>query len=174
MISKNTLEKSILHECTVCKHLHGKFTAAGFEYRPTPEQRSTLELLRYLAVVGIATMKSMDAGDWGPWKQYSASVAQMTADEFPAAMDRQMEEIRAMFAGITQEEMETRIVRMPWGEEVPFDLAMMESLLKWFTGYKMQLFLYAKATGAADLSTPNCWMGIDVPAREEKVEEAAV
>ena len=38
--------------------------------------------------------------------------------------------------------------------------AIMSGPLKWLTGYKMQLFLYAKATGA-EIGTSNAWGGYD-------------
>jgi hypothetical protein len=30
----------------------------------------------------------------------------------------------------------------------------------------MQLFLHAKAAGNADIATPNCWAGVDMPPAE--------
>ena len=33
--------------------------------------------------------------------------------------------------------------------------------LKMLTGYKMQLFLYAKASGNESIGTPNVWAGMD-------------
>lgn len=170
MISKNALESSILRECTICKHLYEKIPQDAFDYRPSPGQRSTLELLRYLAMVGSATMSAMIAGDWSGRGEFSARTEAMTPEEFPAMMDRQMEEIREMFAGLDEEEAATRMVRFPTGVEMPLGVALMESLLKWFTGYKMQLFLYAKASGAEHISTSNCWRGVDMPPK--KTEEA--
>lgn len=176
MISKSALEASILQECTICKHLHGKIPQDAFDYRPSEGQRSTLELLRYLAMVGVATMKTFVSGDWSGWRQYSVRTATMTPEEFPATMDLQMEEIREIFAGLSEEDLETRIVHLPTGIEMPLGAALMEAVLKWFTAYKMQLFLYAKASGAENISTSNCWRGMDMPPKkveEVKTEEAA-
>lgn len=170
MISKNALESSILRECTICKHLYEKLPQDAFDYRPSPGQRSTIELLRYLAIVGSATMSAMTSGDWGKWREFHPRVESMTPEEFPAMMDRQMEEIRELFAGLDEEEATTRMVRFPTGVEMPLGVALMESLLKWFTGYKMQLFLYAKASGVEGISTSNCWGGVDMP--QKKAEEA--
>ncbi len=170
MISKDALEQSILQECTICKHIHGKIPTDAFDYRPSPGQRSTLELLRYLGMLGVATVKTFSSGDWSVWREYGSRTATMTPEEFPAIMDRQMEEIREFFAGLSEEEFQTRIVALPTGVERPLDVAIMDSVLKWFTGYKMQLFLYAKASGVENISTSNCWRGADMPPK--KVEEA--
>lgn len=168
MISKSDLEKSIIHECNVCKHLFTKLTPESYEYRPTPGQRSTTELLRYMAIVGTAAMKSMVARDWTVWGEYKAKVENMQAEEFPAMMDEQIREIEEMFAGWSEEDMTTLTMKLPWGEEPMLGVGLMDSVLKWLVGYRMQLFLYAKANGASEISTANCWRGMDWPMKEEK------
>ena len=50
---------------------------------------------------------------------------------------------------------------MPGGGMLPLGFAVLEGPLKWLTAYKMQLFLYAKATGATQLKTSNLWRGTD-------------
>mgnify|MGYP005725594825 FL=1 len=40
--------ESIEHETTVIKHLASKISSDVLDYRPTPSQRSMLELLQYL------------------------------------------------------------------------------------------------------------------------------
>jgi len=175
MISRNSLEESILRECDICLHLFTKLPPESYDHRPTSGQRSTAELLRYLSFVAIAYMKCMSSGDWSAWREYGAQAKEMPPGEFPAAMKRQMGELREIFAGLTEEDLETRMVRVPWGEEMPMGPAILETVLKWMVGYKMQLFLYAKASGASEISTANCWRGIDSPPAEkmpEKTEQA--
>ena len=41
----------------------------------------------------------------------------------------------------------------------PLGRALLEMPLKWMTAYRMQLFLYAKAAGAVDLTTADNWRG---------------
>jgi hypothetical protein len=161
MISKDHLAAALVRECDIAKHLHTKLDAEAFDYRPSEGQRSTLELMRYLAACGIGGIRSLAAGDWKAFGAYTERVETMTPEEFPAAMDRQKAEIEAFFAGITEEELETRMARLPVGDPMPLDAAIMNGPLKWLTAYKMQLFLYAKATGAAAIGTANAWAGID-------------
>ncbi|MCB9897030.1 MAG: hypothetical protein H6825_03385 [Planctomycetes bacterium] len=161
MITKDQLAAAMLRECDICLHLHGKLDAAAFDYRPSDGQRSTLELLRYLAVCGIAPVRCMLSGDWSQWAALTAHVKEMPAAGFPAAMARQKNELGAWFAEVTEHELETRVVTLPTGVEVPLGVAVLEGPLKWLTGYKLQLFLYAKASGASDLGTSNAWVGVD-------------
>ncbi len=50
MLNKDDLLDSILQECDISAHLATKIPAGGLDYRQSPDQRSNLELLRYLWV----------------------------------------------------------------------------------------------------------------------------
>jgi hypothetical protein len=173
MITKNDILESIRHEINICNHLYGKLTEDSLEYRPTPGQRSTIELLRYLSVIGIAATRSMIEKDWSVWGTYKARAEQMSAEQFPAMMDLQMDEIAAYVNGLSDEEFNTGTLKTPMGQEVAIDFGLVSTVLKWLTAYKMQLFLYAKATGSQNLTTSNCWAGVDMPPKPEVVEEPA-
>jgi hypothetical protein len=173
MITRNDILASIRHESDVCKHLFSKLPLESMEYRPTPGQRSTIELLRYLAVIGIAGTRSMIEKDWSIFGGYKERVAAMTAEEFPAMMDLQMQEIEEYIGALSDEEFETGTMRPPTGGEIPIDLGLVNSVLKWLTAYKMQIFLYAKSNGRDDISTINVWAGIDAPPKQKPVEAPA-
>ena len=115
MYSKEQLTNSLVHECNVCKHLFTKLSGEGYEYRPTPGQRSSVELLRYLAVIGIASITGFAESNWEAWRPFAAEVENMTAEEFPAAMDRQIERIRGVMAGLTDEQLATQEAKLPNG-----------------------------------------------------------
>ena len=176
MYSKEQLTNSLVHECNVCKHLFTKLSGEGYEYRPTPGQRSSVELLRYLAVIGIASITGFAESNWEAWRPFAAEVENMTAEEFPAAMDRQIERIRGVMAGLTDEQLATQEAKLPNGTVTNLGAAIIDGTLKWLTAYKMQLFLYAKAAGAHEIGTANCWGGIDwkpsVPVDQAIEEEA--
>ena len=70
MITKDQLRDGMLKEIDIAVHLHSKLTPAMMDYRPTPEQRSTRELLQYLAVVGIAATTCMAKNKWGMYAEY--------------------------------------------------------------------------------------------------------
>lgn len=161
MITKEQLLASMLRECDICLHLFGKFEPAGYAYRPARGQRSTTELLRYLAVCAITPIRCMLSGDWTQWSALTAQVKEMPAEGFPAAMERQKSELTAWFAEVSEKDLETRIVGLPTGAQVPLGVGVLDGPLKWLTAYKLQLFLYAKAAGADDIGTSNAWRGKD-------------
>lgn len=163
MIAKQYLLDGMLHECTVAQHLFTKFRPEGFDYRPSGEQRTTTDLLRYLSVIGIAGTTCIADRDWKRFAEFIARTAQMPASGFVTAMDRQKAELVAWFAGVTEQDLETRQGALPGGGTLPLGAALMNGPLKWLTAYKLQLFLYAKAAGAYDIGTINAWAGIDKP-----------
>jgi len=170
--TKQQLIDSIVHECTVCKHLYGKLPAGSLEYRPTPGQRSTAELLQYLSITAIGPIRAFTEGGEA-WRSYDEAAAAMRPEDFPAAMDRQIEEVRAAIEGISDEMLTTHEVTLPGGRKLPLGAVLIESALKWITAYRMQLFLYAKSAGAEAIGTRNCWGGVDAPPKKDLVEEAA-
>ncbi len=157
----SALQDALCHECDVITHLASKLPAGSDDYRPSPGQRSTLELLRYLAACGIGGARAMHDRDWAGYKECAARVEKMPAKEFPAAMARQKQELVALLGGLSDKDLVTRKSMLPWDQEVTLGRALQETTLKWLTAYKMQLFLYAKALGVTALATSNCWGGMD-------------
>jgi hypothetical protein len=161
MITKDQLAASMLHECDIIEHLYRKLPHDSLDYRPSASQRSTLELLRYVAMCGIGGIRSLSEGNWRIFNEYAKRLESMAGDSFPEALTRQREEIRGFFAGTSDEELMTRQARLPTGVIQNLGLAVINGPLKWLSAYKLQLFLYAKATGARDIGTSNAWAGID-------------
>lgn len=161
MITKDQLAASMLHECDIIEHLYSKLPHGSLEYRPSDSQRSTLELLRYTAMCGIGGIRSLNEGNWRIFNEYAKRLESMTSDGFPAALNQQRDEIRAFFEGITEDDLRTRQAKLPAGTVQPLGVALMNGPLKWLSAYKLQLFLYAKASGARDIGTSNAWAGVD-------------
>ncbi len=165
MIRKDDLAALMVQECDICIHLHSKLGPQSASYRPSEGQRTSVELLRYLAICGIAGIRCMADKNWKQFRQFTDRVATMSVEEFPAAMARQREEIREFFAGIGEAELENQEAPLPGGGTRPLGIAILAGPFKWLTAYKLQLFLYAKASGASGIGTANAWAGIDAPPR---------
>jgi hypothetical protein len=161
VITKQQLAAGMTRECDICQHLYTKLSPAAYDYRPSPTQRSALELLRYLSYCGIAGVRSMAERNWKLFGEYGERAKELPAAAFPAAMDRQKSELGAFFAAVDEQTLATQEAQLPGGGTLPLGAAIMNGPLKWLTAYKMQLFLYAKATGATDIGTANAWAGID-------------
>lgn len=161
MINKDQIAASMLFECDVAKHLHTKLTAEAYEYKPTGGQRSTLDLLRYLSVCGIAGIRALHESNWKAFGRFTDRAATMKAESFPDAMDLQKREIKEYFDSVSERDLETKDAALPIGGTQLLGQAILDLPFKWLPAYKLQLFLYAKATGASEIGTANAWMGID-------------
>lgn len=148
-------------EAAILKHLHSKLPAGAADYRPSEGQRTTLDLLRYLSMCGIAGTRGMLENNWDWYGDLKARAEAMSFAQFPEALDRQAAEVRTAFAGLSDPDLLTREAKYVTGEMLPLGQALVMAPLRWLTAYRMQLFLYAKACGAADLSTSNLWAGRD-------------
>src|SRR5215471_21016279 len=52
VLTKSELISSLQHEVQILLHLASKIDRSKLDYRPTPKQRSTIELLKYLSMMG--------------------------------------------------------------------------------------------------------------------------
>ena len=161
MITKEQAAQSMARECDIIIHLFTKVSPDAYDYQPSPEQRTTLALLRYMAICASAGIHCMVHADWKRFAAYSERVKEMPASEFPAAMERQKQEILDFFASVSEETLLTQEAPMPGGGVFPLGAAILNGPGKWLAAYKMQLFLYAKASGATALKTSNLWRGTD-------------
>ena len=163
MISKDDLLTSMLRECGICLHLHGKVPPDGFDFRFTPAQRSTLELLRYVSFVGLGATRGLVTGEWDAYQALEQAAEDLEAADFPAAVERQKADLSDVFARLTDADLADRTASLPWGDEAPLGRALLELAYASLVAYRMQLFLHAKVAGNASLATPNCWAGVDMP-----------
>ena len=162
MISKDAILNLMLRECDLCVHLHGKVPEGKMDYRFTPKQRSTEELLRYISYVGLGASRSIAAGNWEPYQALVKESEGQKASDFSAAMERQKEGLKAFFAGLTEKDLEEKTFEMPWGERLPLGQGILALPYAALAAYRMQLFLQAKAAGNLALSTSNNWAGRDM------------
>ena len=161
MSKTDELRDALLHECDIAIHLHSKIPEGTEDYRPTEGQRSTTELLRYLAACGIGSALAMRDGKWDGYKEAMEGVAELPPAEFPDAMRRQKEALRAFVDGLSDDDLQNVESTLPWGEKVTLGRALLETTLKWLTAYRMQLFLYAKAAGNHAIGTANNGAAVD-------------
>ncbi len=163
MFSKEQFLESFRFETNICKHLYTKVEKNLLDYRPTEEQRSILELLQYLTVCGTLPVRGLLNADWSHIQDDLERSKQISADEFCGAMDAQAAEVEKLIGGLSEEELENKETVFPTGQKAILGAALVNFPLKFITAYRMQLFLYLKQTGNSELSTYNCWFGMDKP-----------
>lgn len=166
MFTKEQFLKTIQHETRICQHLFGKMPEGGLAYRPTPGQRSMLELLQYLTTTVVTPTKGILRNDWSHIHSDIDTAMQMPVDQFCAEMDRQCEETARLLQDVSDSDLLNKETQTPMG---PFKMGEALALfpLKFIVAYRMQLFLYLKSAGASNLDTYNCWGGIDKPPQEK-------
>lgn len=158
MISKADVLNALIKECQLCKRLYTKLPPDALDYRPSTGQRSTRELLSYLSTQTAGFAHSLYEGDWIWWSAAREKAKDLPIEKFPAAMDRQIQALQDLFASISDDEFARKKVSgMPWDTDKSLGVELMEHCLGFATGYRMQLFLYAKAAGATELHTGDCW-----------------
>lgn len=162
MLSTKDFIASIQKEVDIIKHLYSKIPSNGFDFKPTEGQRSTLELMRYLSMCGSASTHVITNGsDWKLWRPYTEKSLTITPENFCQSMDEQVAEIAATLSKIPEADFHSKMVKHPTGDEMMLGLGLMRMPYTWLVAYRMQLFLYLKQMGVADLGTSNNWSGKD-------------
>jgi len=163
MLSKDQLLDSIALELRVARHLATKLPPGRLDWRPTPSQRSTIDLLRYLSTAGTDLTRAMLSGTWDTASMTGRAPTDLRFEDFDAAMAKQEADIRAALAPLSERDFLDRRATLPTGATTNLGAALVDVVLRALVGYRMQLFLYAKASGNDSLSTANCWYGVDLP-----------
>jgi len=161
VLTKEELISSLQNEIRILLHLCSKITPEMLDYRPTPKQRSTIELLRYLTVMGPVIVPSVKAGTF-LMDQWNAGEARAAAMDFEAVL-KDLEAQSAFYAeaiaGFTDEEFRAEIdIFGNKGNRGPMLVSM---VVCGHAAYRTQLFLYLKACGREELNTFNLWVGVD-------------
>jgi len=161
VLSSAELVRLLQHEVKILSHLAGKVTAAGRDYRPTPKQRTTTELLRYLAMMGPALVDVARSGTFDPpaWTVRERATDRLSFEQAVEAIAAQS----GYYAGLAPELSEAflRGEIAPWGESMSRGRFIVQYVLCGYTAYRMQLFLYLKASGRPELGTTELWDGTD-------------
>lgn len=163
MLSKDQLIASMRQEVKIIQHLATKVPAGTYDWRPTPGQRSTLELMKYLTHCGLVGAVHAVTNTWDHAEEMEKRSESVTPETFHAAMDDQMARLEALVRSVSDDDLANRDTTMPWGTPTKVGLGLIDMSIKPLAAYRMQFFLYAKQSGNADLGPANCWVGVDMP-----------
>src|SRR5437870_5146667 len=91
VLTKTELIAALQKEIGILVHLAQKLDGMSTDYRPTAKQRSSLELLRYLIVMGPALVKAAKDGtfDQGAWKVKADEANLLNLEGVIAALEEQ-------------------------------------------------------------------------------------
>ena len=163
VLTKSELIGSLQNEVRILLHLAGKIPPAGLDYRPTPKQRSALELLQYLSIMGPALVKVARAGTFEPaaWTAAEHAAAARNLDQTLAAIAAQKDEYATLLGEMSDAYFRAEVALL--GQKTSRGAFIVNLVLSGCAAYRTQLFLYLKACGRDELGTMNLWGGMDAP-----------
>jgi hypothetical protein len=165
VLTKEELIGSLQHEVRILVHLAGKVDKSKLDYRPTAKQRSTLELLQYIAIMGPTQVALIKAGTFNreamgaAWSPAEAAAKAMSFDQAVAAIKGQSDEYAGLLSGWTDADFRGEIDM--FGNKTTRGSMLVNLVLSAHAAYRMQLFCYLKSCGRDELNTINLWMGVD-------------
>jgi len=165
VLTKAELITSLQMEVKILLHLASKVDRSKLDYRPTPKQRSTLELLRYLSMMGPTIVKYTTSGSQDPaiWADAAKAADARDFDQTVAAIAAQHDEYAALLGSMSDADFRVEVDSMTGGKTSRGAL-LVNLVLCGCAAYRTQLFVYLKACGREELGTMNLWAGIDAPA----------
>jgi hypothetical protein len=163
VMTKPELLASLQNEVRILLHLAGKIDRAQLDYRPTPKQRSTFELLKYLSVMGPSIIRGAMTGfDRSKFAAATQAADARDFDQTLAAIAAHHDEYATLLADISEDDLRAEMTGFD-GRTTSRGTFIVNLVLCGHAAYRTQLFGYLKACGREELSTTNLWGGVDPP-----------
>lgn len=165
VLSKAELIQRLHHEVKILLHLASKADAAMLDYRPTPGQRSLLELLQFLTIFVPIHLRTIHAGVWDmaawrdSWRTEEATAATRDLDDIKLAIAAQPALIAELVEILSDDDLRADMEMFGSTESRGSWIVWM--VLCHYAAYRMQLFLYLKACGCTQLGTLDLWAGVE-------------
>lgn len=164
VLTKSELVAALKSEASVLLHLIGKVDRKQREYRPTPKQRSTSELIKYMSMMGPEVVRVAKDGafDETRWMAAEKAAAENTLDHASKTIATHEKTYETLLADLSDADLRTEMEA--FGEKATRGAFLVKWALCGSAAYRMQLFLYLKASGREELNSANLWSGVDAAA----------
>jgi hypothetical protein len=165
ILAKDELLSALQNEVQILLHLISKTDSVSLGYRPSEKQRSTLELLQYLAMMApthfhAVMAPAFDIGEWrSTFGTQQALAKTMNLAQVTEAIASHSEMFDSILGAVPDTVLNAGIEM--FGRTASRASMLISLVLNHYVAYRMQLFLYLKASGRAELSTMNLWVGRD-------------
>ena len=162
-LTKTELIQSLQNEVRILQHLTTKVDRASLDYRPTPKQRSTLEWLQYLTIMGPEVVRGIKdlKFDGEAWMRADEAAKALDFDQTVAALGK-LNDVYASLADLSDEDFRAEFEM--FGQKYTRGSAVVNVVICGHAAYRTQLFNHLKACGREELNTMNLWAGMDPPA----------
>jgi len=164
VLTKAELIGLLQHEVNILLHLAGKVDERSIDYRPTTGQRTTIEWLRYLTIMGPELIKATKAGafDRAAWGVVEQAASKLTLDQVKTALVGQREFIASELATMSDADFRGEIEM--FGRKSTRGAFLVTHVLCGYAAYRAQIFMHLKVCGREELNTMNLWAGVDAVA----------
>jgi hypothetical protein len=161
VLTKDELISSLQKEVRILLHLATKIDRAHLDYRPTAKQRSTLELLRYLAMMGPNLVQAAKANGFDPthWTAMQKDLEGKSFDQVVDAIAATADQYTTLIGDMSDADFRVEIEM--FGRKATRGSFIVNTVLCGYAAYRTQLFLYLKSCGREELNTMNLWAGMD-------------
>ena len=161
VMTRQELIASLQKEVRILLHLTSKIDRDMLDYRPTPKQRSTIEWLRYLSMVGPVLLKSAKAGgfDVALWTAEAKAAEAKSFDQLVETIKGQTDQYPGLVNAFSDDDFRKEIEM--FGNKSSVGFFIVNTVLCTHAAYRTQLFNYLKACGRTELATANLWAGMD-------------
>jgi len=167
VLTKEELIATLRNEVRILLHLSGKVDRSKLDYRPTPSQRTTLELLQYMAIMGPTQVAVIKGGVFNrealgaAWRPAEEAAKTMTFDQAMAAIGKQSAEYARELGTWTEADFRAPVDM--FGHKTTRGSLLVDLVIGGHAAYRTQLFCYLKSCGRDELNTMNLWAGADGP-----------
>jgi hypothetical protein len=168
VLTKDELLAFLNNEVRILMHLAGKVDPSKLDYRPTATQRSTLELLQYMAIMGPTQLAVIEGGVFNraslsaAWRPAEEAAKEMDFDAAVSAIQKQSGEYTQILSAWSDADFRAEVDM--FGTKTTRGSLLVSMVLGGFAAYRTQLFCYLKSGGREELNTMNLWAGMDGPA----------
>ncbi len=165
VLTKPELIASLQNEVRILLHLASKIDRTKLDYRPSPKQRSTIELLKYLSMMGPTVIEYAKATTPDPnlWPTAAKAAEARDFDQTVAAIAAQKDVYARILGQMSEADFRAEVDDFG-GNKTTRGALIVNLVLCGCAAYRTQLFLYLKACGREELGTMNLWNGVDAPA----------
>jgi len=163
VLSKAELIGSLQHEVNILVHLASKVDARSLDYRPTSKQRSTIEWLRYLSIMGPGLVQATKTGtfDGAAWGAATAKAETMNLEQVTAVIASLKDTFATEISSMSDADFRVEIEM--FGQKYTKGSFLVNLVLSGYAAYRTQIFTYLKICGREELTTMNLWAGMDAP-----------
>jgi hypothetical protein len=162
VLTRSELIASLQTEVRILLHLAGKVNDSSIDYRPTPKQRSTRELVRYLSFMGptIVRYALAEPPDVSIWTEGEEAAKARSFEESVAEIGRHAEQYASLLGAVPEAKFREEFI--DWeGNKTTVGSFLVNLVIGGCAAYRTQLFLYLKSAGLEHLSSANLWTGAD-------------